>query len=67
MPLKRLSKLLSFRRSFPANLLFIRVFPPAMQGTKLWNDLPIVIRNKPSVNAFKNALKTPVFQKEFPS
>ena len=38
-----------------------------MAAPKLWNDLPIIIRNKSSVNAFKKTLKTPFFQKEFPS
>ena len=38
-----------------------------MAAPKLWNDLPIFIRNISSVNAFKKALKTHLFQKAFPS
>ena len=37
-----------------------------MAAPKLWNDLPLFIRNISSVNAFKKALKTYLFQKEFP-
>ena len=33
---------------------------------KLWNDLPLFIRNISSVNAFKKALKTHLFQRAFP-
>ena len=32
---------------------------------KLWNDLPLFIRNKYSVNGFKKALKGNLFQKAF--
>ena len=32
-----------------------------------WMDLPLFIRNISSVNAFKKALKTHLFQKAFPS
>ena len=38
-----------------------------MAAPKLWNDLPLFIRNISSVNAFKKALKTHLFQKAFPS
>ena len=38
-----------------------------MAAPKLWNDLPLFIRNISSVNAFKKALKTYLFQKAFPS
>ena len=38
-----------------------------MAAPKLWNDLPLFIRNISSVNAFKNALKTHLVQKAFPS
>ncbi|CAH3175889.1 unnamed protein product [Porites evermanni] len=38
-----------------------------MAAPKLWNDLPFFIRNVSSVNAFKKALKTHLFQKAFPS
>ena len=38
-----------------------------MAAPKLWNDLPLFIRNISSVNAFKKALKTHLFQKVFPS
>ena len=38
-----------------------------MAAPKLWNDLPLFIRNISSVNAFKKALKTPLFQKAFSS
>ena len=38
-----------------------------MASPKLWNDLPLFIRNISSVNAFKKALKTHLFQKAFPS
>ena len=39
-----------------------------MAAPKLWNDLPLfIIRNISSVNAFKKALKTDLFQKAFPS
>ena len=34
---------------------------------KLLNDLTLIIRNMPSVNAFKKAIKTHLFQKAFPS
>ena len=37
-----------------------------MAAPKLWNDLPLFIRNISSVNAFKKALKTYLFQKAFP-
>ena len=33
-----------------------------MAAPKLWNDLPLFIRNISSVNAFKKALKTHLFQ-----
>ena len=33
---------------------------------KLWNDLPLFIKNISSVNAFKKALKTHLFQRAFP-
>ena len=38
-----------------------------MAAPKLWNDLPLFIRNISSVNAFKKAFKTYLFQKAFPS
>ena len=38
-----------------------------MATPKLWSDLPLFIRNISSVNAFKKALKTHLFQKAFPS
>ena len=38
-----------------------------MAAPKLLNDLPLFIRNISSVNAFKKALKTHLFQKAFPS
>ena len=38
-----------------------------MAAPKLWNDLPLFIRNISSVNAFKKTLKTHLFQKAFPS
>ena len=38
-----------------------------MAAPKLWNDLPLFIRNISSVNVFKKALKTHLFQKAFPS
>ncbi|CAH3186212.1 unnamed protein product [Porites lobata] len=38
-----------------------------MAAPKLWNDLPFFIRNISSVNAFKKALKTHLFQRAFPS
>ena len=40
-----------------------------MAAPKLWNDLPLFIsyRNISSVNAFKEALKTHLFRKTFPS
>ena len=38
-----------------------------MAVPKLWDDLPLFIRNISSVNAFKKALKTHLFQKAFPS
>ena len=38
-----------------------------MAASKLWNDLPLFVRNISSVNAFKKALKTDLFQKAFPS
>ena len=38
-----------------------------MAAPKLWNDLPLFIRNISSVNVFKKALETHLFQKAFPS
>ena len=38
-----------------------------MAAPKLWNELPLFIRNISSVNAFKKTLKTYLFQKAFPS
>ena len=38
-----------------------------MAAPKLWNDLPLFMRNIFSVNTFKEALKTHLFQKAFPS
>ena len=38
-----------------------------MAAPKLWNDPPLFIRNISSVNAFKKALKTHLFQMAFPS
>ena len=38
-----------------------------MAAPKLWNNLPLFIRNIYSVNAFKKAPKTYFFQKVFPS
>ena len=38
-----------------------------MAAQKLWSDLPLSIRIVPSVNGFKKALKTHLFQKAFPS
>ena len=38
-----------------------------MAAPKLWNDLPLFIRNISSVNAFKRALETHLFQKAFSS
>ena len=38
-----------------------------MAAPKLRNDLPLFIRNISSVNAFKKALKTHLFQKAFPA
>jgi hypothetical protein len=31
-------------------------------GPKLWNTLPVAIRNRPSVEAFKESLKTFIFK-----
>ena len=36
-----------------------------MAAPKLWNDLPLFIRNISSVNSFKKFLKTHLFQKAF--
>ena len=44
-----------------------RIPMKAELAPKLWNDLPLFIRNISSVNAFKKALKTHLFQKAFPS
>ena len=38
-----------------------------MAVPKLWNNVPLFIRNISSVNAFKKALQTHLFQKAFPS
>ena len=38
-----------------------------MAAPKLWNNLPLFIRNISSVNVFKKVLKTHLFQKAFPS
>ena len=38
-----------------------------MAAPKLWNDLPLFMRNISSVNAFKEALKTHLFKKASPS
>ena len=38
-----------------------------MAAPKLWNDLPLFIRNISSVNVFMKALKTHLFQKVFSS
>jgi len=38
-----------------------------MAAPKLWNDLPLFIRNISSVSVFKKALKTHLLQKAFPS
>ena len=65
-----------YLRSNNANLLNI---PPCkslstlgdqsfyVAAPKLWNDLPLFIRNISLVNAFKKALKTHLFQKAFAS
>ena len=38
-----------------------------MAAPKLWNDLLLFMRNISSVNAFKETLKTHLFQKAVPS
>ena len=38
-----------------------------MAAPKLWYDVPLSVRNISSINAFKNALKTHLFQKAFPT
>ena len=38
-----------------------------MAAPKLWNDLPLFMRNISSVNAFKEALKTHLFKRRLPA
>ena len=37
----------------------------SVAATKLWNELPEDIRNIPSINVFKTALKTHLFKSAF--
>ena len=37
----------------------------AVAGPRLWNGLPASIRNRPSLNSFKTALKTHLFREAF--
>lgn len=36
-----------------------------VSGPKLWNSLPIVIRNSPSLSCFKTSIKTYLFKEAF--
>ena len=37
----------------------------SIAGPKLWNDLPLEVRQSASVNAFKRALKTHLFKQAY--
>ena len=57
------SILLNFPTSKSVTMLGDQSF--YMAAPKLWNDLPLFIRNISSVNSFKKSLKTHLFQKVF--